>query len=49
VASELAERVGDALLDRALVDRSTAARLREFVVDALEQLGRASCTALDSQ
>ena len=38
-ALELAERVGNALLDRAVVDRSTAARLRELFVDTLEQLG----------
>ena len=36
-ALDLAERVGHALLERAVVDRRAAAGLREVVVDALGQ------------
>jgi hypothetical protein len=43
-ALELAERVGDTVLDSAVVDRNTAARLCEFVLDTLEQLGQLRCT-----
>jgi hypothetical protein len=37
-ALDLAERIGHALLERAVVDRRAAAGLREFVVDASGQL-----------
>jgi hypothetical protein len=37
-AFEFAERVGNTLLERAIVERGTAARLGELVLDALGQL-----------
>jgi hypothetical protein len=47
-ALELAERVGDALLERAVVDRGAAAGLRELVLDALSQLSQLGAQGLRS-